>query len=165
MDFIEKLEKVIESGILSDGLSDIPSKGATDIQISMAEENLGRKLSTQHKRLLERWNGANFDFIRVLGIAPLESEFLEDLIKENKEWKEVVDEIGDNALYFANDVSGFMYFELGDGSIVQLDTDGGTIEKVADDMEDFFNNYLFGERGEEYMSGWLDELKEYGVIS
>jgi len=165
MEFIERIEKVLKRDILSKNLSDIPKNGATDKMIEDEEKKLPRPLSEQHKAFLKRWNGANLDFIRVLGTHPVENEFLEELAKENLEWKEIIKEIGKNAIYFANDITGFMYFELEDGSIVKLDTDGGSIKKVAKDMNDFFLNYIFGNRAAEYGdTEWLDELKEAGII-
>jgi len=165
MEFIDRLEKVIGSGILNQGFPRISKNGATEAMIESEEKNLSRPLSEQHKALLRKWNGSNFDFIRVLGTHPVENDFLKELAKEYIEWKEIVDEVGDKAIYFANDITGFMYFELEDGTIVLLDTDGGGIRKKAEDMNDFFLNFLFGERADEYAgSEWLDELKEYGIV-
>jgi len=165
VEFIDRIRKVINSGILESGFPRIPSNGASEAMIKKEEEKLPRKLSLQHKEFLKNWNGANLDFIRVLGTHPVESEFMEELAKENKEWEDVKKEVGENSIYFANDITGFMYFELEDGSIVYLDTDGGEIKKVADDMNDFFLNYIFGKRADEYGdTEWLDELKEAGII-
>jgi len=165
MEFINRIEKVIESGILEQGFPRIPKNGATNKMIENEEKKLSRPLSEQHKAFLKRWNGANLDFMRVLGTHPVENEFMEELAKEYTEWKEIVDEVGNKAIYFANDITGFMYFEREDGSIVSLDTDGGSIDKEAEDMNDFFLNYIFGERANEYAdTEWLDELKEAGII-
>ncbi len=162
--FIERIEKIINSGILSKNLSDIPNNGATNTMIENEEKLLPRPLSKQHKAFLKRWNGANLDFMRVLGVHPVESEFMEELAKEFLEWKNLFEEMNNKVIYFANDVSGFMYFELEDGSIIQLDTDGGGMEKVAKDMNDFFLNYLFGERANEFMEDWLNELKKFKIL-
>lgn len=165
MEFIDRLEKVIESGILNQGFPRISKNGATDEMIKNEEKKLSRPLSEQHKALLRRWNGSNFDFIRVLGTYPVKNDFLEELAKEYVEWKEIVDEVGNKVIYFANDVSGFMYFELEDGSIIDLDNDGGGIDKVAEDMNDFFLNYLFGARADEYAGmEWLQELQDAGIV-
>ena len=165
MEFIDRIKKVLNSELLSKDLSDIPTNGASEAMIKKEEEKLPRKLSLQHKEFLKNWNGANLDFIRVFGVHPVENDFLKELAKENKEWEDVVKEVGENSIYFANDITGFMYFELEDGSIVYLDTDGGEIKKVADDINDFFLNYIFGKRADEYGdTEWLDELKEYEII-
>ena len=162
--FLGRIEQVIKSGILNEGFPRIPNSGATDKMIENEEKLLPRPLSEQHKVFLKKWNGANLDFMRVLGTNPVESEFMEELAKEYLEWKNLFEEMNDKVIYFANDVSGFMYFELEDGSIVQLDTDGGEMEKVAKDINDFFLNYLFGERANEFMEDWLNELKKFKIL-
>ena len=49
--------------------------------------------------------------------------------------------------------------------LIQLDTDGGSMTKVAEDMSDFFLNYLFGERANEYSGDdWLQELIDAKII-
>lgn len=165
IEFIDKIKKVMQANILSKDLSDIPKNGATLNMIKEEEQSLPRPLSEQHIAFLKEWNGANLDFLRVLGVHPVENEFLEELAKENKEWEDIVTEVGHGAIYFANDISGFMYFELSDGTITQYDTDGSNDEKLATDMNDFFDNYIFGARAAEYAEQeWLEELKEAGVI-
>lgn len=165
MEFIKHLERVIDSGVLLDGFPRIPSKGATKDMICREEKVMPRSLSEQHKLFLKSWNGANFDFMRVYGVHDVESSFIRILEKENREWDEIINEVGNKAILFADDISGFMYFELFDRTITQLDTDGGEMEVVADDMSDFFLNYLFGKRAEEYAGkDWLDELKEAKLV-
>ena len=165
MEFIERLKKVVDSGILSEGLSDISKQNATQNMIDKEEECLPRKLSHYHRKFLETWNGSNFDFIRVYGVGKTENEFIKSLCNEHKEWEEIIEEVEKESIFFADDISGFMYFELKDFTIVQLDTDGGGIEKVADDMNDFFLNFVFGKRAYEYAGDdWLQELVDAKII-
>ena len=165
MDFIKRIERVVDSEILSKNMSDISLTGSTEEMLGDVESLLSRPLSEQHKIFLGRWNGANLDFIRIYGAYEVKNPFIRELGEEYREWKEIVDEISSSAILFADDISGFMYFELEDGSIVQLDTDGGDVEEVAEDMSDFFLNYVFGKRAEEYAGkDWFDELREANII-
>ncbi len=166
VDFLERIEKVIESGLLSKGLSDISSYGATEDMIKEEEKKLNRLLSNYHKEFLKRWNGANLDFIRIYGVNKTENEFIKELAKEYEEWtEEIISDIEGNPIFFADDAAGFMYFELEDGRIVYLDPEFTGLYPVASDMRDFFLNYLFGERSDE-CSGeeWKEQLKEKGVF-
>lgn len=166
MDFIERIEKVIKSGILSKNLSDFASYGATDEMIVNEEKKLHRKLSNLHKHFLKRWNGSNLDYIRVYGVNQTENEFIKELAEENQEWyDEITSEIDGNPIMFADDAGGSMYFEFEDGTIGMLDSDGWELTIVASDMRDFFLNYLYGERANEFMGGdWVQELKDAKVI-
>ncbi len=166
MDFIERIENIINSGLLNDGFPRIPSKGATEEMIEEEEKKLNRPLSEIHKIFLKKWNGANLDFIRVYGVYKTENEFIKELAVEYKEWtEEIIDDIEGNPIFFADDVGGFMYFELEDGRIVQLDPEFTGLYPVALDMRDFFLNYLFGKRANEYLGDeWLEKLKAKNII-
>ena len=169
MDFIERIKKVIESGLLLDELMTIPSSKAIDMIVDAEEKMLPRPLSTYHRAFLNVWNGADLDRVRVHGTGETE-EFIKSLSREHQEWKEVIDEVvnkvDEKVVLFADDPAGFMYFELESGRIIQLDTDGGSITQVAEDMNDFFLNYLFGKRANEYAGDdWLQELKDAKIIS
>lgn len=164
MEFIEHIKKVIKSGILLESLMSIPTKGATKELINIEEKSMPRMLSQQHRLFLEIWNGADLDIIRVYGVGETE-EFIKMLAREHKEWKDIIQELGDQVILFADDPAGFMYFETKDGSIIKLDTDGGKVEKISEDMNDFFLNYLFGRNAAEYAGeGWLQELKDANLI-
>lgn len=166
MDFIERIESIINSSLLNDGFLRIPLEGATDKMIEEEEKKLNRPLSEYHKILLKKWNGANLDFIRVYGVHKTENEFIKELAIEYQEWiEEIINEIEGNPIFFADDVAGFMYFELEDGRIVHLDSEFTGLYPVANDMSDFFLNYLFGERADEYMGKeWKQKLKEASII-
>lgn len=166
MDFIKKIENVIRADLLSKNLSDIPLYGVTDEMIQEEEKKLNRPLSNYHKQFLKRWNGANLDFIRVYGVHRTENEFIKELAIEYKEWiEEIISDIEGNPIFFADDTAGFMYFELEDGKIVELDSEFSGLNIIADNMRDFFLNYLFGERANEYMGDeWKQQLKKKGII-
>ncbi len=168
MKFIERIKEVVGSELLLKDLMSIPSIGVNDEMISKEEEMLPRSLSNNHRLLLKTWNGIDLDRVRVYGIGETE-EFIKPLGKEYEAWKEIVDEVaakmGGKVVLFADDPAGFMYFELESGPIIQLDTDGGSMTKVAEDMSDFFLNYLFGERANEYSGDdWLQELIDAKII-
>ncbi len=166
MNFIERIESIINSGLLNDGFPRIPRKGATDKMIEEEEKKLNRPLSNHHKQLLKKWNGINLDFIRIYGVHKTENEFIKELAIEYEEWiEEIINEIEGNPIFFADDVGGFMYFELEDGRIVQLDPEFTGLYPIASDMRDFFLNYLFGERANEYLGDeWLEKLKIKNII-
>lgn len=166
MDFIERIKNVIDAGLLDDGFPRIPSEGATDEMIKKEEKKINRPLSKYHKILLKKWNGINLDFIRIYGVHKTENEFINELAKEYKEWfEEIISEIEGNPIFFADDASGTMYFELEDGRIVELDSEFSGLDVITTDMRDFFLNYLFGERANEYLGDeWLQELKDKKII-
>jgi len=166
MDFIERIKNIINSGVLDDGFPRISSEGATDDMIEKEEKKLNRSLSNYHKQFLRRWNGANLDFIRVYGVHKTENEFIKELAKEYEEWiEEIISDIEGNPIFFADDASGTMYFELEDGRIVELDPEFTGLNVIAEDMQDFFLNYLFGERANEYMGDeWKQKLKDASII-
>ncbi len=165
MDFINRIEEVIKSGLLNKDLTDICS-GATDEMIEEEEKKLNRPLSEYHKMFLRKYNGANLDFIRVYGVHKTENEFIRELAEEYQEYtEEIIDDIEGNPIFFADDAGGTMYFELEDGTIVQLDSEFTGLDVIASDMRDFFLNYLFGERANEYLGDeWLEGLKNKGII-
>ncbi len=100
------------------------------------------------------------------GVCGTENEFIRELAKECGEWhEEVISEIEGNPILFADDADGDMYLELEDGRIIQLDSEFTELDVVATDMSDFFLNYIFGERANEYLGDeWLEELKSYDII-
>jgi len=169
MGFIERIKEVIESGVLLEDLMTIPLAGATDMMIDEEENVLPRPLSKYHRAFLQSWNGADMDKIRVHGVGKTE-EFIKPLSREHQEWDEIIDEVArkleNKVILFADDPAGFMYFELENGPIIQLDTDGGATEVIAENMSDFFLNYLFGKRANEYAGDdWLQELIDAKIVS
>ena len=51
----------------------------------------------------------------------------------------------------AADPAGFIYLMNGSGEIFSFDHDGGAINKVAFNFDDFINNYIFGIRSDEFL--------------
>lgn len=166
MDFIDRIESIINGGLLSDGFLRISLKGATDEMILKEEKKLNRPLSNYHKQFLKRWNGANLDFIRIYGVHKTENEFINELAIEYEKWiEEIISEIEGNPIFFADDPAGFMYFELEDGRIVELDPEFTGLNPIATDMRDFFLNYLFGERANEFIGDeWKQQLKDASIF-
>lgn len=168
MKFIDKIQKVIDNNIdlLMPEFILVPSKGATDKMINDAEKQLSRRLSDQHKFLLKKWNGIELDYIKIFGVFKTESfniGHIFELVDKNKEYKEFVDEVGEQTILFADDASGFMYFENKNGSIFYYDPDYHKIKKIANDMDHFFDECVFGEKSEEYF-GWIEELKANNIL-
>jgi len=153
---IAKIEQVICSGVLLEGLTFVPIHGATNAEISAAEVAVSRPISDSHKVLLRRWNGLNLDVIRVFGCDPSENEVrnLADCQRADS-----------NNTVFGDDPAGFAYSEAPDGKIYCHDSDPKSQHLVADDLELFFTSYVFG-AGAELFGGedWVAELVESGVV-
>jgi hypothetical protein len=166
LDYIKRIEDVINSGVLLQGFPRIPDVGASDEMIKAEETKLNRSLSDYHKQFLKQWNGANLDFIRVYGVHKTESEFIKELGTEYAEWiDDVISEIEGNSILFADDAGGNMYFELEDGRIAYIDSEFSGLNVIAVDMRDFFLDFLFGDRADQYLGdAWKQELKQNGII-
>ena len=67
MHAIQKIQQVLESGILLSDLVVIPSRGATTQEIIQEERMLSRTISAQHRSLLENWNGIGLEVLRLFG--------------------------------------------------------------------------------------------------
>lgn len=166
LDYLQRIERVINSGVLDQGFPRVPKSGADQMMVEAEEEKLNRPLSDYHKQFLKHWNGANLDFIRIYGVHETENEFIKELAKEYKEWVEdIISKIEGNPILFADDAGGNMYFELEDGRIAYIDSEFSGLNVIATDMRDFFLNFLFGERADQYLGAdWKQELKQKGII-
>ncbi|MBO9880699.1 SMI1/KNR4 family protein [Xanthomonas sp. D-109] len=146
MDAISTIEQVLRSGLLSENLVFAPSAGVLPAQLSALEIILPRSISPQHRALLARWNGIDLDVIRVLGTGNIEGQL--PRIEDNQALSTETGHAG--AIAIANDPSGFVYFELPDGSVIAWDHDGGGTTFMASDINDFFGQTVFGSRGAEF---------------
>jgi hypothetical protein len=160
MKAISKIERVISSGLLRPNLLAIPNGGASLDQIALEESAMSRLLSPIHKGLLRRWNGLNLEVIRVFGC-----EVTLPSIPSLRESQFPPSFLPAASLAFASDPVGFVYVELEAGGIVSVDSDGGEIELVASSIDDFFDNFVFGMRGDKFAdSDWLQELRNASLI-
>jgi hypothetical protein len=139
------IERVLESGVLSKSMVELQSP-ATQFEIEAAEYRLGMRLPVLLLTLLRRWNGASLDLIRLIPCDELE--------------------LKSGGLYFANDPAGFQYLLDGDGAVLQLDTDGGEVKQLANDIQDFLAGLVFGPRGSEFAGDeWAAELRAAGLAT
>ncbi len=157
---INKIEQVLNSKLLSKGLTVVPSSGASKEEMTKEERFLKRSLSEQYKNLLNKWNGIDLDVIRLYGCN--EPDDTLDCLRNNQE---LLPPSIKGGIVIGSDPMGFMYIENINGIIYSLDTDGGEILKVASSLEDLICNYLFGNRAQEFGGEeWVEELKVNGII-
>lgn len=162
MTLFETLEMALASDLLSREMTQLPARGATPLELEALEAAVRRPMSEQHRRLLSRWNGADLDIIRVYGAGAVESGIYP--IESEAHWAERLGLTG--AIIVGSDYSGFLYFELADGSIYQWDHDGDENGVVGSDLEDFLQNRVFGERSRDhYGAEWLAELQRAGLVA
>lgn len=160
MNAVSKIERVIDSGILIEELTVIPVSGATDEMILGEEKKLPRSLSAQHKDILRRWNGINMDIVRLYGCGAVENE----LSRLSDRQTGVLSEIEGN-IVFGDDPAGYMYAEANDGRILSVDTSSSEIKEVADNMDKFFTELVFGVSAKEFAGEeWQQELINAGLI-
>jgi hypothetical protein len=160
MKAINVIENVLDTALLIPEMIRLPKGGASDNDINIAEANLQRPLSEQHKMLLRKWNGIGLDVIRIYCCGS-SNKSISDIVKRQhgllSEFK--------GYICFADSPSGIMYAESDNGQIFWAHATDLDAEKIADNIDDFISNFIFGERaalfsGEE----WVDELKEAGLL-
>ena len=145
MPLADFIERVLASGVLSRSMVQLRSPASSE-DIDAAEKRLGSPLPNTLRALLERWDGANLDVVRLVSCESLN--------------------LDGQGLYFANDPSGFMYFLDQAGQVVSIDTDGGAAQIVAPGLDDFLTGYVFGTRSHEFMgTQWLTELRAAGLAT
>lgn len=161
MSAVDIISRVISAGVLSESLTYVPKGGASNDDIKFVESKLRRKISEQHRILLERWNGINLDVVRVYGATATKGE-----LKGILDVQEMLDhEAGERLTAFCESPAGMIYFEDADGSILMLDLDGDGVERVASGINDFFDRFVFGRDAAQFAgSEWFNELKEGGVL-
>jgi hypothetical protein len=153
--------RVRKSRLLIESMTVVPSAGATPELLARFDRELPRPLSDSHRALLSVWNGIDLDVLRILGVPPTE-----------KGIRPITDCQGfipaepgfAGAIAFASDPSGYVYFELPDGSVYSWDHDGGNTTRIASTVDDFIENVVFGARGAEFAGEkWLHELQARGL--
>lgn len=158
---IELIEKVLSSGLLLEPLTYIPANGANHIELSVLNDALPKPLSAAHKSILQKWNGLNLDVIRLYGASAISGE-LKGLTESQDN---VPISFSDGYIVFGDDPAGFVYLEDDEGRIWSLDTEIQVTSLIAIDMDDFFQNYLFGLKGFEFGGeNWMLELRSAGLI-
>lgn len=156
MKAIAVIERALSAGALEPNLISVPSRGATDEEIEEEEALVGQRLSESHKTLLRRWNGIDLEVLRLFGCGPAATQRrLSDATMTGV----------DAAVVIGDDPFGFVYFGASDGRIILLDTDGGAVEEVAADLDDFICRLVFGADAASFAGDdWFHELRVAGII-
>jgi len=164
-DAVEVIERVLKAGFLSAGLTVIPDRGATRADFDEEERLLPRPLSHVVRRLLARWNGLNLDVVRLYGcgsvvngikrLSPHQLRLAPDELRNL-----------DKPMVIGSDPSGFVYVEDTRGPVWSLDTDGGELTRLGDNLDDFLGRVVFGEDAEAFAGGdWVRTLRDAGLIT
>jgi len=160
MSAVEKIQIVLDSGLLAPQLIIVPTRGATEDEIREEEMLLGRPLCPDHLAILRQWNGIALEVVRIFGCGKAAGEVgrLSSL--------QLIGDIGvDGAIVVGSDASGFAYVQAADQSIFSLDTDGGEIERLARNLDEFFDQLVFGSDAAHFAGeDWLGELRSAGIV-
>jgi len=140
---VAHVERVIASGVLHSSLTEFPP-GASTEQVEAAQRRLGLVLPSDLRSLLQRWNGANLDVIRLKSCDGLRTE--------------------PGGLAFASDPAGFRYVAGASGEVVAIDSKSGSRKVVAHSVSSFLVEFVFGS-GAVHFAGadWASELKRAGL--
>jgi hypothetical protein len=161
MKAITIIEKAISSCVLLEDMTVIPLSGSSESDIMEEERLLSRSLSSSHKSLLKKWNGVNLDVIRLYGCGSVHEEFKRLSTCQTGVLAESVGNI-----VFGDDPSGFMYAEKSDGKILSVQTSVGEIKEIAENLDDFFERFVFGKDAKEFGGeDWVKELMDAGMFS
>ena len=160
MHAIQKIQQVLESGILLSDLVVIPSRGATTQEIIQEERMLSRTISAQHRSLLENWNGIGLEVLRLFGCGVQTGELgrLSDFqVSQDAEY--------DGVVIIGSDASGFAYLEDSNGGIYSLDSSSGELKLLATTFDSFICDFIFGEDGEQFAGpDWIRDLRDFGLV-
>jgi hypothetical protein len=129
----EKINKALINGLILKDLTCIPINGLINEEISNIEEKIEYSLPNQYKEFLKKYNGADFDVVRIFGNDI--SNF------------QVIDY---SLLVFSSDPSGFLYAFDKNEKVYCIDPDGGEIILVAQDFGLFLCDYIFGKDSKEF---------------
>ncbi|MAT68609.1 MAG: hypothetical protein CMJ58_03720 [Planctomycetaceae bacterium] len=139
------IERVLASGLLQPAFVELADCGAQDADFASAPP-----LPEELRQLLSWRNGLNLDEIRLYGLGRPAGRRIEQM-KINAEGE---------AILFASDPAGFQYLLRADGSVISFDHDGGKVITVAESIEDFLRNYVFGARAAEFGGEeWANEVR------
>lgn len=156
---VEKIELLLRSGVLNQSLIAVPPEPASPDGIDKLEYKLGTSLSQALRNLLVRWNGIDIDVLRIHGVNGDEVPYpIEPALNFDPKLER-------NAIVVASDPSGFLYIEHADGKISSYDTDGGRLDVVARDFDDFLCRFVLGADSADFAGDdWERDLRKAGVI-
>lgn len=154
-----KIEKVIESGVLTRELLVIPA-GAKADQIQDEQIALGCSLSKDLIRFFSKWNRINLEVVSIFGCQETHPE-----IPAFRDRQSLLSSTHLNGVVIGSDPSGFIYIEMSDGSIVSSDTESIEQQRVGDSFDDFFCRYVFGKDADLFAGeDWKQDLQQAGLL-
>lgn len=157
---VELIEKVLSSNLLIPEMTYAPPNGASSDEFSMLNKSLPRPLSQPHRDILKRWDGLNLDVIRLYSASPTQGR-----LRGLTDNQEVTLASRNGYIVFGDDPAGFTYAEDSEGKVWVYDCECNTVNLIAQSIDDFFQNYLFGLNGAAFGGdSWAEELKAAGLI-
>ena len=160
MSAVDRIRAVLDARLLLPELTIVPTRGATDDELQAEESLLGRRFCEDHALLLKAWNGIALEVVRFFGCGVLARDVGRLLDLQLK----AVD-IAAGAIVIGSDASGFVYFQLCDGRVFTMDTDGGEIEESASNLDDFVERLVLGPDAALFAGqDWLDQLRTASIV-
>ena len=157
---VATIERVLAAGVLEPGLVTVASRGATQDELAAEAATLDRRLSADHRAILERWNGLDLDVVRLYGCGQVENG-LRRLAAEQRSWPELR-----GMLVFGSDPAGFIYAESESGEVWTVDTKGGGDRPCAPNIGAFITDYVFGSRAASFGGAeWSASLARAGLLA
>lgn len=154
MTMIEVIERIIKSDILLTSLTHIPKSGASSEEIKAEESLLNRKFSEDLKRFLMKWNGIDLEILRIYRCGKST-----DRLKRFAD-EQFAESSSAGFIAIGSSPAGFIYLENEKSEIFSFDTDGGDIEFLAENLEVFLTELVFGKRADEFMGEeWKENLR------
>lgn len=130
----EFIERVVASGLLTQGLVRVSELGASQSDLDGAP-----CIPTDLREVLAWRNGLDLDVVRLHGVGR------QELVLQRTGFPGWPDTV-----VFASDPAGFQYFLDPAGKVLCYDHDGGDIGQVAESVDDFIRGYVFGPRAAEF---------------
>ena len=139
-----KLERALASDLFISPMVSIETPPTIE-EIKGLSEKMPFTLSNDHIQLLQRFGGSFLDEIRIEAPNQIEVE--------------------DGLISFANNYNGYRFVYNQNNEIFGIDHNGGAIIKLANSMDEFFNDVFLGRAGESfYGSDWINDLVDAGLI-
>jgi hypothetical protein len=164
MQCIDTIKRILSEPIASSGLLVqeliVTSPPASMEQLQLLEGKLPRQLSVFHRELLLNWNGLDLDVVRFFGSG--DPHGVATLLDSQS----IIHQMHAHWIVIGSDSAGFLYAEDDCGAIWSIDHDGGATQCVANSLDEFISDYIFGKRAADFGGeSWYDDLVAYGVVS
>jgi hypothetical protein len=142
---INRIEQVIQSGVLATELIYIPEAGASPLAVRDFEAHANIHLNPTHREILEIWDGLDLEVISLRPVRNLGNQ--------------------DGRIVFADDPLGFSYGYTSTGSIISSDQEKQTELLIALNLETFILDQVFGDEAASYGGEfWANELRSHGIV-